>query len=152
MAFASRANAFNTCQNMATFMKWLHLILGLALFVVFVTTGWYMRVDFPDKDLISPELRLLMRSRHIYILFSGLIHLMLGVYLQMRPAVWRKVLQSFGSLVTVTASALLVWAWYIESYHLEHFSNISRYGIYLSLAGVGLHLLGGLVGRRTGHG
>lgn len=52
----------------------IHLILGLLVFVAFTTTGSYMR-DFPDKGAISQELRLLMRSRHIYILFSALIHL-----------------------------------------------------------------------------
>src|SRR5262249_11930247 len=71
------------CQSefhgkMAPPMKRIHLIFGLLLFVVFVITGRYMRLDFPDKDVISPDLRVLMRSRHIYILFSALIHLTLG--------------------------------------------------------------------------
>lgn len=103
-----------------------------------------MRADFPDKDLISPELRLLMRSRHLYILFSALIHLALGVYLQFGPQIWRKAIQGFGSLLLVISSGLLLWAWYVETYQLQHFSNISRYGIYSSLAGVGFHLIGGL--------
>ena len=60
------------------------------MFAVFVTTGKYMRIDFPDKDLIAPELRLLMRSRHIYILFSALIHMVLGVYFQIRPEMLRR--------------------------------------------------------------
>ena len=107
-----------------------------------------MRVDFPDKDLITPELRLLMRSRHIYILFSALIHVALGVYVQMRPLVWRRILQFSGSVLLVTASVVLVWAWCVETYQLEHFSNISRYGIYLSAVGVGLHLLGGISTRK----
>lgn len=103
-----------------------------------------MRVDFPDKDMIPQELRLLMRSRHIYILFSALIHLVLGVYFQLRPRPLQRVLQISGSVVLVTASCLLTWAWYVETYKIEHYSNISRYGIYASLAGVGLHLIGGL--------
>ena len=74
-------------------LRWTHLIFGLVLFIVFTQTGEYMRVDFPDKDAISQELRILMRSRHIYILFSALIHLALGVYLQMRPGTARKLLQ-----------------------------------------------------------
>jgi hypothetical protein len=125
-------------------MAWFHLIFGLAMFVVFVTTGKYMRVDFPDKDAIPQELRLLMRSRHIYILFSALIHLALGVYMQMRPQAWRKVVQISGSVALVAASVLLVWAWQVETYDLQQFSDLSRNGIYLSLAGVVLHLIGGL--------
>ena len=124
-------------------MSWFHLIFGIAMFIVFVTTGKYMRVDFPDKDIIPQDLRLLMRSRHIYILFSAFIHLMLGVYMQIRPHIWRKLFQYGGSAVLIFSSILLVWAWYVETYQLQHFSNLSRNGIYLSLTGIGLHIIGG---------
>jgi hypothetical protein len=125
-------------------MAWFHLIFGLAMFIVFVTTGKFMRIDFPDKDTIPQELRLLMRSRHIYILFSALIHLALGTYLQLRPQAWRRVVQIGGSALLVISSGFLVWAFAVETYSLQHFSDLSRNGIYLSLAGIGLHLIGGL--------
>ena len=108
-----------------------------------------MRADFPDKEAIPQELRLLMRSRHIYILFSALIHLALGAYLQIGPRIGMKVLQYAGSLMLIASSGLLVWAFVVETYSLQHFSNISRYGIYTSLAGVVLHVLGGVASRRT---
>ena len=125
-------------------MKWFHLIFGLVVFIVFVTTGKFMRIDFPDKDIIPQDLRLLMRSRHIYILFNGLIHLSLGVYLQIRPQLVQRVLQYFGSFLLVASSGFLLWAFIVETYQLQHFSDISRYGIYTSLAGIGVHLVGGL--------
>jgi hypothetical protein len=125
-------------------MKWFHLLFGLALFVVFTITGSYMRADFPDKDLIPQELRLLMRSRHIYILFNALIHIALGIYLQVRPRVWQRLTQYGGSLAMTAASVFLVLAWRTETYELQHFSDLSREGIYLSLAGIVLHLIGGL--------
>ena len=128
-------------------MRWAHLIFGFVLFIVFTQTGEYMRADFPDKEAISQELRILMRSRHIYILFSALIHLALGAYLQMRPGVARKLLEYSGSAVLFASSILLVWAFFVETYSFQHFSDISRYGIYTSVAGVGLHLLGGIRGR-----
>jgi Mn2+/Fe2+ NRAMP family transporter len=125
-------------------VKWFHLIFGILLFIVFTVTGRYMRVDFPDKDAIDQFLRVLMRSRHIYILFSALIHLALGVYMQLRPQTWRKFVQIAGSVTLVAASVLLVYAWQVETYDLQQFSELSRNGIYLSLAGVGLHLIGGV--------
>ncbi|MEP6850713.1 MAG: hypothetical protein ABI999_17785 [Acidobacteriota bacterium] len=125
-------------------MSWIHLILGALVFIIFVTTGRLMSVDFPDKDAITPELRLLMRSRHIYILFSALIHLGLGLYLQLRPQTWRWILQYAGSIVLTVSSSLLIWAFFAETFLLQHFSAISRYGIILSLVGVGLHVIGGL--------
>jgi hypothetical protein len=129
-------------------MAYLHLILGIILFIVFVTTGRFMRWDFPDKEIIPPELRILMRSRHIYILFSALIHLALGVYLQISPKGWRKWLQIFGSGLLILASALLIWGFISETYYLKTFSALSRNGIYLSLAGIAFHLIGGLFGQK----
>ena len=124
-------------------MSWFHLIFGIAMFIVFVTTGKYMRVDFPDKDIIPQDLRLLMRSRHIYILFSALIHLALGVYLTIRPQTWRRILQFGGSAVLVFSSAMLVWAFVVETYQTQQFSDLSRNGIFAALWGIGLHLIGG---------
>ncbi len=129
-------------------MSWFHLIFGIAMFIVFVTTGKYMRVDFPDKDIIPQELRLLMRSRHIYILFNALIHLALGVYLTMWPQSWRRTLQYLGSFILTISAVLLLWAFIVETYQLQHFSDLSRYGIYTSLAGIGLHLIGGLTAEK----
>jgi hypothetical protein len=128
-------------------VSWFHLIVGLLMFAVFVTTGKFMRVDFPDKEAIPQELRLLMRSRHIYILFSALIHLALGTYMRMSTAAAQRLLQYVGSLILTVSSVLLVWAFVTETYSLHHFSDISRYGIYTALAGVGLHVMGG-IGRR----
>ena len=128
-------------------MKWFHLIFGIGLFIVFTVTGRYMRVDFPDKDAIDQFLRVLMRSRHIYILFSSLIHIGLGVYMTLRPQMWRKIMQIIGTVILTASSVLLVFAWYVETYQTQHFSDLSRDGIYLSLAGVGFHLIGGLSGK-----
>ena len=103
-----------------------------------------MRVDFPDKEIIPQDFRLLMRSRHIYILFSSFIHILLGVYLQIETQIWRKTLQLFGSALLVAGSVFLVWAFVYETYQTRHFSEASRWGIYLSLGGTILHLVGGI--------
>ena len=128
-------------------VSWFHLIFGILLFILFTVTGRFMRVDFPDKDAISPELRVLMRSRHIYILFSSLIHLVLGAYLRMGTDMRIRLLQYAGSLILVASSVYLVWAFITETYTLQHFSDLSRNGIYAALAGVGLHLFGGFAKR-----
>jgi len=109
-----------------------------------------MRVDFPDKEIIPQDLRLLMRSRHIYILFSALIHLTIGVYMVLRPRLLQKAIQISGSAVLCISSVVLVWAWSVETYQTGQFSNISREGIYLSLAAVVLHVIGGFELNRRG--
>jgi hypothetical protein len=125
-------------------MKWLYLAIGLLLFAAFCVTGKLMRVDFPDKSAITPDLRILMRSRHIYILFNSLIWMVLGVYFRVNQRVMQRALQYFGSIMLAISAGLLVYGWYVESYQLAQFSDLSREGIYLSLAGVGFHILGGL--------
>jgi hypothetical protein len=129
-------------------LSYVHLIFGLLLFVLFTITGREMRVDFPDKESMDQTLRILMRSRHIYILYSALIHISLGTYLQMRPRVWQKAFQVAGSAVLFASSLLLVWAFYDETYQTRASTSLSRYGIISSLVGVGLHLIGGVYDRK----
>lgn len=117
-----------------------HLIFGIIVFVVFLITGRFMRADFPDKEIISQEFRLLMRSRHIYILLSAFIHILLGLYLQMDEKAWRKYLQMFGSLLLFAGTSLLIWAFVYETYTTQHFSDVSRFGLYTTLAGTAFHL------------
>jgi hypothetical protein len=124
-------------------MAWFHLIFGVVVFAVFTQTGALMRADFPDKEAIAPEFRILMRSRHIYILFSALTHLGLGTYVRLNTTLLQRVIQIAGSAMLAVSSLLLIWAFATETYGLQHFSDISRFGIYASLAGVVLHLIGG---------
>lgn len=125
-------------------MSWFHLVIRLLLFWIFTVTGQYMRADFPDKGDMDQILRILMRSRHIYILFSSLIHIVLGVYLVLRPSLAQRIFQFIGSALLVTSSGLLLWAFVVESYQTHHYTDISRWGLYTALAGVIAHLIGGL--------
>ena len=118
-----------------------HLVFGLLVFVAFAVTGGFMRADFPDKEAIAQEFRFLMRSRHIYILLSGLSHILLGIYLEAAPQTWRKISQIVGSFFLTAGSALLVGAFFYENYRLGHFSDLSRCGLYALLAGTAFHLL-----------
>jgi uncharacterized membrane protein len=130
-------------------MRWLHLIVGVAMFVIFAVTGQYMRADFPDKEAIPQDFRLLMRSRHIYILFSALIHLTLAAYMRLGPVKPAKIMQLAGSGFLLIASVYLVRAFIVETYSAHQFTDLSRSGIYASLAGVALHLIGGLAQKRV---
>ena len=130
-------------------MRRFHLVLGLLLFIAFVVTGRFMRQDFPDKEAIEQEFRLLMRSRHIYILFASLIHLCLGLYFAWCKERMTRAFQIAGSAVLTASSALLVWAFVEETYFTHHFSETSRRGIYLALAGVGVHAIAALADRTS---
>jgi len=57
--------------------------------------------------------------------------------------------QYAGSAFLLLSSVLLVSAFVRETYALAAYSDLSRFGIYTSLAGVGLHLISTL-GERIG--
>jgi hypothetical protein len=124
-------------------MSYVHLIFGIVVFVIFLVTGKLMRVDFPDKEIISQDFRLLMRSRHIYILLSSFVHIVLGVYLRIHKESWRKYVQIFASVLLFAGTILLIWAFFYETYTIRSFSEISRWGLYLSLGGTIFHFFGG---------
>lgn len=130
-------------------MRRFHLIFGLLLFVAFVVTGRFMRQDFPDKEVIDQEFRLLMRSRHIYILFASLINLCLGLYFVWGKQKLTRAFQIAGSAVLAASGVMLVWAFVAETYYTHHFSDASRRGIYLALAGVGVHMIAALADRTS---
>jgi hypothetical protein len=125
-------------------MRYAHLIFGIVVFITFLVTGRLMRWDFPDKDAIPQDFRILMRSRHIYILLAALIHLVLGVYLKIHKETLQKYVQYFASALLFAGTILLVYAFFYETYTAHGFSQFSRNGLYLSLAGTIFHLLGGL--------
>jgi uncharacterized membrane protein len=129
-------------------IRWLHLVVGVVVFFVFTTTGSYMRADFPNKDAIPPEFRMLMRSRHIYILFSALIHLAIAAYFRLARAPLVRTVQVIGSVLLLCSSGLLIWAFAAETYSFRHASNISSFGIFTSLAAVIIQVIGGFAQQR----
>lgn len=90
-------------------MRKLHLWVGLLTVVVFLITGQFMRRHQPPMTAFTPEVRLLFRSRHIYILAGGLVNLMLGLYLQRSPN-WRGRAQVVGSILLLASPAHLIVA------------------------------------------
>lgn len=57
-------------------------------------------------------------------------------------------MQYVGSFALTVSSGVLLWGFIVETYRLGHFSDISRWGIYLSLGGVVFHGIGGLGEKR----
>ena len=110
---------------------------------MFLVTGIIMRVYFPDKEAISVDLRLLMRSRHIYILFNSVAHLLIGIYGASAEAGWRRMLQNAGSVLLILASALAVTAFFTEVFDFREFSVLSALGVQATFVGALLHVLGG---------
>ena len=62
---------------MLTLQK-LHYCVGIIFFIVFLLTGAYMLLNFPELYVGREEVRMMFRATHLYLLFSALINLVVG--------------------------------------------------------------------------
>ena len=127
-------------------MRGIHLWIGLLAVVVFLVSGQAMRHHHPPMDTLSESARLMYRSRHIYVLASGLVNLMLGLYVQ-RAAAWRGVAQLIGSGLLMLSPVLLTVAFVVEAPRGFQMEMVwSHLGLYALFGGSMLHLVS-LIGR-----
>jgi len=121
-------------------MKRFHLIFGLVLVIIFLLTGQYMDRYHNHLHGMADGMRMLYRTRHIFILLSGLLHLGIGTYFVYRSEMWRKTFQVVGSLMITIASVLFVIAFFYEPTLADLETPLSHKGMYLIATGTLLHL------------
>ena len=124
-------------------MKLAHIIFGLVVLVVFLLTGQYMDIYYNHLDGMPDGTRMLYRTRHIFILLAGLLNLGIGVYFNYRRALWRRILQLFGSLLIGVASVLFIVAFFYEPRLSDLYTPLTHWGTYTILTGTLLHLFSG---------
>ena len=125
-------------------MRKLHLIFGILVLIVFLLTGQYMDkfhnhlVGMPDGP------RLLYRTRHIFILLSGLTHVGIGLYFQYRHRLLNRMVQLGGSALMAVASVLFIFAFFYEPNLTNLKTPLSHWATYAIVAGILFHLLSAL--------
>lgn len=125
-------------------MKRFHLIFGLLLFVAFLLTGQYMDKFHNHLEDAEIGVRMLYRTRHIFVLLASLIHVALGMYHQTRAGQRQRWLQYTGSLALASGSLMLVYAFFIEAKNRDLTTPYSHVALYALLLGVALHALSGI--------
>ena len=127
-------------------MRNLHLAVGVLAVIAFLITGQFMRHHAPPMVAMSDSARLMFRSRHIYILGSALVNLVLGVYFQRHTGGWRRVVQAIGSAFLIASPVLLLWAFTAEPGRgFREEMPWSHAGLYSLFAGSIAHLACGPV-------
>ena len=125
------------------FMKRFHLIFGFVVLIVFLLTGQYMD-RFHEHLRYTPDgPRMLYRTRHIFILMSGLLHLGLGSYFFARAQTWRRALQMLGSLLITIAPVLFTIGFFYEPYLQGLHAPLSKIGVIIMAVGALLHVVSG---------
>ena len=121
-------------------MRRFHLIFGIILFIVFLLTGQYMDKYHNHLHGMQDGIRMLYRTRHIFILLAGLLNLGIGSYFRYRTLSWGRLLQFVGSGLIVIASILFIVAFFYEPTLEKLKTPLSHWGMYTILAGTMLHV------------
>jgi len=129
-------------------MRRYHFYFGIAVVIVFLLTGQYM--EYVHNHTLPDAPRLLYRSRHIYLLLSGLINLSIGTYLTYRPAGWRRTIQVIGSVLLTIGPGLLLIGFFREPARGPEQTIVAAFGIYVTALGTLLHVISAT--RTSNHG
>ena len=91
--------------------------------------------------LLGDDVRLMYRSRHIYLLGSGIANVLLGLYMVPRRELWQRGIQFAGSLLLLAAPVLLGLAFVAETGHGLDRTWRSTRGLQAMVAGTLLHFI-----------
>jgi hypothetical protein len=127
-------------------LRRIHLALGLATLVAFLLTGQYMDRFLNHLHRMADAPRMLYRTAHIYLLFSGLLNLLVGSYFLPGRARWQRLFQSLGSVLLFSAPVFFAIAFFREGPSALAMGTLARpfarQGIYASVGGVVLQCMG----------
>ena len=114
------------------------------MLVVFLLTGQYMD-RFHEHLRYTPDgPRMLYRTRHIFILLSGLLHLGIGSYFLYRTQTWRRSLQFVGSALLTVAPVLFTIGFFYEPHLQGLYAPLSKKAIIMLAVGTLLHVVSGV--------
>jgi len=139
------------CVRIRDVVNRTHLLVGLAGLAAFLLTGQYMDRWLSHLDGMPDGPRALYRSGHIYILFSALLNLVLGVYVVTSAGRTSRWLQYVGSALLVGGLGLFVYGFFAETPLALVERPVTREAIVWSLGGVLFHGTSMLVQHRRRH-
>ena len=118
-----------------------HRVVGVLFVIVFVATGVYMRLGFPDLHMNDPVMRMSFRSAHVYILLTAMINLLLGVHLRPPAGTSARRLQSAGSMCLLATPGLMTAAFFVEPGPGLLLRPIVLPALIVAIVGCALHLV-----------
>jgi hypothetical protein len=118
-----------------------HLLVGIIGVVVFLLTGQYMHWWHNHLYGMANTPRLLFRSTHIYLLWSSLLNMAIGLYIRQCTVKWCQNLQRVGSFAILLGPPLLIAAFFIEPWLLELVRPYARPAIYIAFGGTIAHAI-----------
>jgi hypothetical protein len=120
-------------------LKRVHLLWGIVGIGAFLLTGQYMDRSLDHLVGMADGPRALYRSGHIYILFSALLNLSLGLYMTKAKATIDRTLQTIGSGLVLGSLVLFLYSFAVETPLGQVERPMAREAIMWSLGGVLAH-------------
>lgn len=123
-------------------LKVVYLTIGFALLLFFAWTGRYLRTTYPDKSQMEPAFRVMLRSRHIFLLLMSFVQIGIGVYIQLAYDKILRYAQYAATLLLLTANGLFIYSFFYEvDVTMVPRTPLVHQATYLSLAAIVLHSL-----------
>jgi hypothetical protein len=132
-------------------MRRFHLFIGAIGVIAFLATGVSMRWHEPPMVTLNDATRLLMRSRHVYLLLASLLNLSLGLYATAAVGVVRRCLQTSGSLLVLAGPPALLGAFVREPLGQHLGGSLTTWSVIGLFAGTLCHALARLQPLRAAH-
>lgn len=118
----------------------LHFWTGLLGVTVFLATGQYMLHVYNHLDGMADGPRMLFRSAHIYLLFTAILNLVLGIYIQPAIGRLRAILHYVISVIVLLSPWIMLAGFFFEPQGGDLARPIIRVGLY-ALFGVAVMLI-----------
>ncbi|MBK9636246.1 MAG: hypothetical protein IPO64_17720 [Bacteroidetes bacterium] len=126
-------------------LKKIHFYFGVAVIAHFLITGLLMKMNFFSIEPQDTLVRMMLRANHIYILFSGLINLLVSSSIK-RENSGNKFYFVTSSILIIATIGISISFYidpinhlYLTSYFIQR--KLTGYFIIGCLVGTGLHLL-----------
>ncbi len=114
----------------------LHIAVGVITVLIFLGSGIYMKMHFPDLYASNEIIRYQYRANHVYILMSGLINLMAGLNVQPNYTGWRILIARGSTTLLLIAPLILTAAFLLEPIQGAPEKPVTFLGVLFLLAGV----------------
>jgi hypothetical protein len=130
-------------------MRQLHRVVGVLVVIAFLLTGQYMEFKYGDWVGTDDAIRLMYRSRHVYIVMAGMVNIAVGLYFTWQARPWRRVLQMIGSGLILTTPFAMIAAFFYEPAAGALARQFTGPSVILLFSGVVLHLVSATTRAKT---
>lgn len=117
----------------------LHRWVGLTGVAIFIASGISMRLSHVEHIPEGAALHFIFRSRHIYLLFSALLNIAVGLAPSLPESGRGSRIGIIGSALIIVSPVLMALGFFMGPLMTQHENELSRFGVYAAALGMLLY-------------